>query len=158
MCTSSTVKSARGVFLISTRPARFPCMAICCLRRQNELTFAGNLLNPVQEVSILFILGSFLFVGLYDVLFSFILFHFFICFVPLVFLSCQLIWIASICMSYPSYPVRRHVIPLSTLHTILVCSISVSWFVTAELASLWEEESERTLGVLHVDGYTERTV
>ena len=37
------------------------------------------------------------------------------------------IWIASICMPYLSYPVRRHVIPLSTLLT-LVCSISVSWF------------------------------
>ena len=40
---------------------------------------------------------------------------------------CQRIWIAS-CMSYLSYPVRRHVIPLSTLRTTLICSIFVSWF------------------------------
>ena len=35
----------------------------------------------------------------------------------------------SISMPYLSYPVRRHVIPLSSLlTTLLVCSISVSWF------------------------------
>ena len=51
-------------------------------------------------------------------------------FVPSVFL-CQRIWIASICMPYLSHPVRRHVIPFSTLLTTLLiaCSISaVSWF------------------------------
>ena len=55
-------------------------------------------------------------------------------------------------MSYLSDPVRRHVIPLSTLLATLVCGISVSCFVTTELVSLSEEESARTLGVLDVDG------
>ena len=41
---------------------------------------------------------------------------------------CQRIWIATICMPYPSYPIQRHVFALSTLLTTLVCSISVSWF------------------------------
>ena len=53
-------------------------------------------------------------------------------------------------MSYLSDPVRRHVIPLSTLLATLVCGISVSCFVTTELVSLSEEESARTLGVLDV--------
>ena len=60
----------------------------------------------------------------------FILFLFYICFYfPvgfLYFLSCRRIWIASICMSYLSYPVRWQVIALSTLLTALQCSISVS--------------------------------
>ena len=41
------------------------------------------------------------------------------------FFSLSTHWIASICMPYLSYPVRRHVIPLPTLLTRLVCSISV---------------------------------
>ena len=36
---------------------------------------------------------------------------------------CQRIWVESICMPYLLYPVRRHVIPLSTLLTTLLWSI-----------------------------------
>ena len=56
--------------------------------------------------------------------------HLFLC--PFCFSLCQRIWIASICMSHLPYPVRRHVIPFSTLlpTLLILCtrSISVSWF------------------------------
>ena len=41
---------------------------------------------------------------------------------------CQRIWIASICVSYLSYPVRWQVVALSTVLTALQFGISVSWF------------------------------
>ena len=52
----------------------------------------------------------------------------------------------------------RHGIALPTLLTALQYSIStvVSWFVTMELVSPWDEESARTLGVLDVDEWKER--
>ena len=53
---------------------------------------------------------------------------FFCFFVPFVFLPFDASKIASICMSYLSYPVRWQLIALSTLLTALQCSISVSWF------------------------------
>ena len=57
-------------------------------------------------------------------LFHFFFFLFFELFLrPFRFSLCQRIWIASICMLYLSYPVRRHVIQLSTLlTTLLVCT------------------------------------
>ena len=56
----------------------------------------------------------------------FFFFQLFLC--PFCFSLCQRTCIACICMPYLSDPVRRHVIPLSSLYTTLVCSISVSWF------------------------------
>ena len=74
---------------------------------------------------------------------------------PFRFSLCQRIWIASICMPYMSYPVRRHVFPLSTMLTTLVCSISVSWFCDHRACiSLGGRigTDTGTLGVLDVDG------
>ena len=76
---------------------------------------------------------------------------------PSPFSLCQLIWIARICMSYLSYPVRWYVIALSTLLTAFQCSISVMvLFVIIYLLSLWEQESAVILGVLDVDRKVER--
>ena len=41
---------------------------------------------------------------------------------PFRFSHCQRVWIASIFMSYLSYPVQRHVIALPTLLSVLQCS------------------------------------
>ena len=55
--------------------------------------------------------------------FMFLFFYLFPC--PVRFSLCQRIWIATICISYLSCPVRRS---FHCLLTTLVCSISVSWF------------------------------
>ena len=54
------------------------------------------------------------------------IFQLFLC--PFRFSLCQRMWNSDICMPYLSYPVRRHVIPVYTSLTSLVCCISVSWF------------------------------
>ena len=94
----------------------------------------GDVYLYVCFLALLFCFACLISGGVRRLLFYFILilfYYFIFSFVsqsPFRFSLCQRIWIACFCMPYLSDPVRRHVIPLSTLLTTLVCSISVSWF------------------------------